>query len=447
MSRVSLGINSLGKVLIVVAATLFSIAIPMLWLEAIPSLILTPIVIYLLLVGGWLYSRLRAASLERLEIVRECPRVVRDGEEAVVRLRIRNRGWVGHYPISVVDHYPSSTRLVGGSNKAVFYLPPRSEVVLTYRIRVRGVGTHVFGPVYLRTRDVLSIYTIERRDAAVEESAIRCVPVPVVAAGDAYEASSRYMIGVRTSMEHGYSMEFKEIREYVPGDDTRFIDWKATARRAELMLREYYRESESDIVIVISATRQMLAGRLGERRYDYVARVAAEIVASQIHSYNRVGLVITGVARLAVPLTRVTEASLKRFTDTLARVPIFLGRDEYRLPTPSMLIQGMGVLGKTLYIYITDLTMEGDVEMISLLRGLGHVVYVISPAAVHFDIRELEGVERVLYLASQVETEERRREAEERLGAMGVPVVEMGPDTMFDYIMARFEEFRRLTPT
>jgi len=151
--------------------------------------------------------------------------------------------------------------------------------------------------------------------------------------------------------------------EYVPGDDTRFIDWKATARRAELMLREFYRESESDIVIVISATRQMLAGRLGERRYDYVARVAAEIVATQIHSYNRVGLVITGVSRLAIPLTRVTEASLRRFTDALARVPIFLTRDEYSLPTPSLLIQGLGVMGKTLYIYITDLTMEGDVEM------------------------------------------------------------------------------------
>jgi len=40
MSRVSLGINSLGKMLIVVAATLFAVAIPLLWLEAIPPLIL-----------------------------------------------------------------------------------------------------------------------------------------------------------------------------------------------------------------------------------------------------------------------------------------------------------------------------------------------------------------------------------------------------------------------
>ncbi len=447
MTEVQIGINSFGKIILIIAGVSLALVIPIIWFEAAPTLILLPAAIYLLLVSGWVYSRMKAASLEGVEVWREFPRTVEDGEYIDVELHIRNNGWLGHYPLKIVDSYPASTHLVECENRVDIYLPPKSEVVVSYRLRVDGIGKHVFGPLYMRTSDVIGVYTIERIDLSVEEGAITCIPRPSRGVVEYSESSRRFLIGIKTVSDRGYSMEFKEIREYIPGDDTRHIDWKATARMNKLMIRENYRETESDIAIVINVGRNVLAGKLGRRRYDYIARVAFELILTQINSYNRVGLVITGVHNAIHPLTRVTPETLPRFAETLASVPIYPSLTASIGYTPTQLLTGLGVRGKTLYIFITDLIDEEEVSYIVNLRSLGHNVYVINPVQILFDIDELGDVEKLLYLASTVEAEERRRSNIARLMANGVAVVEAGPETLLNYILDRLEEFRRLTPT
>ena len=73
------------------------------------------------------------------------------------------------------------------------------------------------------------------------------------------KATSRVLDGSYNSIYKGRSMNFDELREYVPGDDIKDIDWKATSRSQKVLIRQYIAEKRHNIMLVMDANRRMLA--------------------------------------------------------------------------------------------------------------------------------------------------------------------------------------------
>ena len=73
------------------------------------------------------------------------------------------------------------------------------------------------------------------------------------------KATSRVLDGSYNSIYKGRSMNFDELREYVPGDDIKDIDWKATSRSQKVLVRQYIAEKRHNIMLVMDANRRMLA--------------------------------------------------------------------------------------------------------------------------------------------------------------------------------------------
>ena len=73
------------------------------------------------------------------------------------------------------------------------------------------------------------------------------------------KATSRVLDGSYNSIYKGRSMNFDELREYVPGDDIKDIDWKATSRSQKVLIRQYIAEKKHNIMLVMDANRRMLA--------------------------------------------------------------------------------------------------------------------------------------------------------------------------------------------
>ena len=96
------------------------------------------------------------------------------------------------------------------------------------------------------------------------------------------KATSRVLDGSYNSIYKGRSMNFDELREYVPGDDIKDIDWRATSRSQKVLVRQYIAEKKHNIMFVMDTNRRMLADTdKGEEKRD-VALIAGGSLAYMV---------------------------------------------------------------------------------------------------------------------------------------------------------------------
>lgn len=76
-------------------------------------------------------------------------------------------------------------------------------------------------------------------------------------------ATANVLDGSYKSVFKGRSMNFDELREYVPGDDIKDVDWKASARNRKLFIREYVAEKKHNLMLVLDTNARMLADSKG----------------------------------------------------------------------------------------------------------------------------------------------------------------------------------------
>lgn len=105
---------------------------------------------------------------------------------------------------------------------------------------------------------------------------------------------TRSILGDYPSRRKGMGMEFTDIREYNPGDDMRWINWKATARRDTLMVNEYESERTGDTVILLDARRFLKGKEEYEKLLNASVRAAATLATYLSRTRSRVGFVMLG---------------------------------------------------------------------------------------------------------------------------------------------------------
>jgi uncharacterized protein (DUF58 family) len=124
----------------------------------------------------------------------------------------------------------------------------------------------------------------------------------------------RQVEGLVAARGAGRGTEFDSLREYVPGDDVRSIDWRATARRSAVAVRTYRPERDRRVVLVLDTGRTS-AGRVGdEPRLDHALDAALLLSALAFRAGDRVDL----IAHDAVPRAVVERASLASLSDRMA---------------------------------------------------------------------------------------------------------------------------------
>jgi len=90
----------------------------------------------------------------------------------------------------------------------------------------------------------------------------------------------------------GRGMEFDEVREYVPGDDIRSIDWNVTARTGSPHIKKFVEEREMTVMLVVDISASNLFGSGAQMKRDLAAEVAAVLAFSAIRNNDRIGLIL-----------------------------------------------------------------------------------------------------------------------------------------------------------
>jgi uncharacterized protein (DUF58 family) len=98
--------------------------------------------------------------------------------------------------------------------------------------------------------------------------------------------------GGRYALVHTRSLEFDDLRPYVPGDDVRDIDWKATARSGEVLIKRFVSEKHHKILVIADAGRNMVAQAPSrERKRDIAANVIGAIGLITLRRSDEIGMV------------------------------------------------------------------------------------------------------------------------------------------------------------
>lgn len=103
-------------------------------------------------------------------------------------------------------------------------------------------------------------------------------------------------VGQYRSGFRGQGLDFDDFREYTPGDEPRFIDWKVTARTGTPYVRKFHEEREQVLLLAVDASGSMrYAGAQSEEtKLEYAARLAAVLAYSAAMNGDKVGLLIFG---------------------------------------------------------------------------------------------------------------------------------------------------------
>lgn len=175
------------------------------------------------------------------------------------------------------------------------------------------------------------------------------------------------MSGLHTSPYKGFSVEFSEHRQYVPGDEIRHIDWKAYGKFDRYYIKEYEEETNLRCYLLVDASASMDYRSNGVSKFDYACYLAAALAYVMLNQQDLVGLVTfgAGIRRQLPP--RSSPGHLRAVIDSL----------EHTEPT------GDTALGRILHRVASQLKRRGLVILLSdlldepaeVMEGLRHLRY------------------------------------------------------------------------
>jgi len=96
--------------------------------------------------------------------------------------------------------------------------------------------------------------------------------------------------GQYESVFRGLGMEFAEVREYVPGDEIRWIDWNVTARMGHPYVKKFTAEREMTVMLMVDGSASLRFGTASKFKSELAAEVAAVLGFSAIRNSDKVGL-------------------------------------------------------------------------------------------------------------------------------------------------------------
>jgi len=204
-----------------------------------------------------------------------------------------------------------------------------------------------------------------------------------------------FISGLHRSPHLGFSTDFAEHRQYVPGDDIRHIDWRVYARTERYYLKEFEADTNTNFTVLLDVSRSMGYGSGAITKLEYAKYLAACLTYFSHRQRDRVGLVsFDDDVRDIVP---PSAKHLQHVLHSLDRATV-LGKGELARPLAKV---AENQRRRGILLLLSDLYEEPDrvVSALGPLRDAGHdvvVMHILDPAERNFpfdDAATFEDVE------------------------------------------------------
>jgi uncharacterized protein (DUF58 family) len=297
------------------------------------------------------------------------------GAENRIEFRIENLLRRKTYCV-IRDLYPAEFDAISETMSAE--IPGLSEVRRVYHVRPLRKGHFIFTGFHMRVAGPLGLFF--RQYSTKLETTVEIYP-NLLELGKylALQAAGRLDQAGYRQRQAGAGMEFSHLREYMPGDDYRRIDWKATARRSAPVTRVSRKEESRNIVVLLDS------GRMMTTRYGIMSKldlaVDASLILAAAAGRNRDSFGLVAFADRIVSFLAPSSGTSRSLTRALSALhaiePVFKTSD---YPLAGGTIRSRIRKNSIIFVFseLSSLTVSAD--LLAMLKSLarGHKVHFVS---------------------------------------------------------------------
>ncbi len=320
-----------------------------------------------------------AEGISRFEVGRSHDTKLSLGADNPIQVQVRNRSrrpasiWLRDEP---PDQFKIETRILTAQ------IPARQTWQASYHVHPIRRGDYQFGDLNLRWQGPLGLIVRQARIAAA--GPVKVYPNLIdVRRYDLLLRNNRLQeLGLRHTRMFGEGTEFERLREYLPDDGFRRIDWKATARRNRPVTVEYQTERSQNVIAVLDTGRMMQTPVDQIAKLDYVINAVLLLAYVATGKGDKVGMMsfADDVSRFVSP--RQGRGQFYRILELLYAVEAQPVEPDYRRALSYLALKQRK---RSLIVIFTDLSgglsMQSLVSHVSVLarRSLPLVVTISDP--------------------------------------------------------------------
>ncbi len=197
------------------------------------------------------------------------------------------------------------------------------------------------------------------------------IPPEILAAVRRIEIRTRRLVeevfsGEYQSVFKGTGMEFREVREYVPGDDIRTIDWNVTARTGQPFVKIYEEERELTVILAVDMSRSGWFGSGGVFKVEVAAELCGVLAFAAIANKDKVGLILfSDEVEKFIPPAKGKSHVLRLIRELLTFRPAGTGTD---LNAPLQLLGSVFKRRATVFLVSDFWARDFDVSLSVMAR-------------------------------------------------------------------------------
>ncbi|WOD41800.1 DUF58 domain-containing protein [Nodosilinea sp. E11] len=386
------------------------------------------VVIALMVADGWQVNARRATirrePLHRLSIGRDNPILLE--AEAASRTRLR-----------LFDNYPAA--FDGTPMPLEVDLNGKEPETLTFTVNPKQRGEYSWGDLQLQQRGP---WGLAWADWTVPAAATVAVYPDLIGLNQLSVKLALQATGtLKQKRRMGVGTEFAELREYGTGDDLRFVDWKATARLSQPLVRVLEPEREQTLLILLDRGRLMTAQVQGLTRFDWGMNAALSLALAGVSRGDRVGLgVFDRTLHTWLP-PQGGRANFQQMIERLTPLEPVLEESDY---LAAALHAAQQQHRRSLVVILTDIVDEtASAELLSALARLRprHLPFCITlrdPAIDRQAHQPTAAVDAAYQRAVALDLLSQRAAAFARLKQRGVLVLDAPADQIAEPLVERY---------
>ena len=389
---------------------------------------------------------LRLPRRAAVTVERAAPDTLGLGDTADITYAIRS-AWSWPARVTLFDRIPQGMSGGGEMGADQHDVPPLDERVFALPVVGETRGRYSLGPVAMRIITPLGLLARIVVTPPREAESITVVPsLTNVRRFRLLALQNRLSeAGVRALKLRGEGTAFAGLRDYVPGDDPRLLDWKATARHGRLISREQTIERSQTVISLIDCGRAMtqLAGHYS--RFEHVLSAALVLSDVAATSGDRVGLLaFDDRIRASMPPQRGDRA-LRGLHRALSGLEATLTEPDY---LSAFRVLATSQRRRALVVFFTDVVDVRSAKTFISYAGRAAHRHLLVVVAIQNEVLmaaarpSIEGATALYQSAAAEELVRERDEALARMRGAGVVVLDVAPSRMAAAVVNRYLEIK-----
>ena len=232
--------------------------------------------------------------------------------------------------VTVRDDPPFQFGLDAPAQQTLVLSPDNRPERFSYHVTPPAKGDFFFGDMYVQYEGRLGL--VARLGRLPARRPVKVYPNLIET--EKYELLARrgrlQQLGIRAARLRGGGSVFESLRDYVPGDEYKKIDWNATARRDKLITRQYEVERSQNILLLLDTGRTMLQPVQKMAKLDYVVNTALMLAYVGAATDDKVGLMAFDAdVRVFLPPAK-SKAQVYQILESLYNMEARMVESDYR---------------------------------------------------------------------------------------------------------------------